>query len=331
MQEEGKFSYLVGFCPAKKVGQIIAMAERRKFGYVSQDPDDPEEAPTLMYNPIWIRIIDPVFQFMNILPGYKEMDISFPFLIFFSLFFAMLIGDAGYGIFFLLVTFLMRRKFKKLPREPFFLMYVLSIATIVWGTLTGAWFGSEKIASLHFLEILTIKGISGASEAARNGLINLCFMIGAIQLTVAHGLRAVRNINSMKVIAEFGWIMIVWGMFFMAGKMVIAAYFPPFALWLLGLGTFFALIFANAGKGMLKGIGTTLIELPLHIISSFGDVVSYIRLFAVGYAGATVAESFNEMLLGGGVHSVLRGLIVAVLLWMNCQNFFCLSIDIFFY
>jgi len=83
-------------------------------------------------------------------PGYAEYDISAWFLLFFSIFFAMLIGDAGYGVIFLLATFVIRKKFKYAPAQPFFLMYVLSLATIIWGAITGTWFGAEAIAGFLF-------------------------------------------------------------------------------------------------------------------------------------------------------------------------------------
>jgi len=124
MQEEGEFSYLQGFCPVKMISGLTTMAKKHGLGYCIEEPDDPDETPTLITNPAWVRIIKPVFQFMNTLPGYGEFDISFVFMLFFSMFFAMLIGDAGYGFLFLTVTFIARSKLKRLPQEPFFLLYL---------------------------------------------------------------------------------------------------------------------------------------------------------------------------------------------------------------
>ena len=70
-------------------------------------------------------------------------------------------------------------------------------------------------------------------------------------------------------------------------------------------------------KNIIKGIFTTLGDLPLSIVSSFSDIVSYLRLFAVGYASVTVANSFNNMAIGSGIHSILGGLIAALVLFLG--------------
>ncbi|MCK5451121.1 MAG: hypothetical protein KAI70_05090 [Candidatus Omnitrophica bacterium] len=317
MKEEGRFALFQGFCPEKRIKKVIKMAEKNGIGYFIEDIKDPEDVPVLITNPRWIRIINPVFQFMNTLPGYDEFDISAPFLIFFSIFFAMLIGDAGYGFLFLFLTIFAQRKFKNIPKEPIFLLYVLSSFTILWGAVTGTWFGAEQIARLPFFHSLVVEKISSFGDANQNFLIFLCFIIGAVQLTIAHLFRAVRIINSSKVLAELGWIMILWGMFFAAGKFVIGRVFPSYGVWLFSIGIGLVLFFSKPEKGILKGVLSTLAELPLSIISSFSDIVSYLRLFAVGYASVIVAESFNEMALAGGINSVMGGFIAAIILFLG--------------
>ncbi len=317
MQEEGVFSYLQGFCPVKTLKKITSMAKAHGLGYFIEDPDKPEETPTLITNPGWIRTINPVFQFMNMRPGYDEFDISVYFLVFFSLFFAMLIGDAGYGFLFLLVTFAARRKLRDLPKEPFFLMYILSGATIVWGAITGTWFGAERIAQVPFLNALVIERVNSFADNNQNNIIFLCFVIGAVQLTIAHFLRAVRTINSVRALAEVGWVLILWGMFFAAGKFVLGNPFPQAAGWLFAVGPALVLVFTNPEKGILKGALNELAHLPLKVISSFSDIVSYLRLFAVGYASVVVAESFNNMALAGGVRGVLGAVAAALILFLG--------------
>jgi len=316
MKEEGAFAYLQGFCPAKDLGKIQNLAKHHGAGYMAEEPDDPDETPTLITNPGWIRMISPVFRFMNTLPGYKEFDISAYFLIFFSVFFAMLIGDAGYGALFLIVTFLARRKLRRLPPEPFYLMYLLSACTVAWGVVTGTYFGVESIAQLPVLNRLVIPQISSFADNSQNTIIFICFVIGAVQLTIAHLLRALRTINSPRALSELGWIMVLWGMFFAAGKFVIAGPFPPGAGWSLAAGITLVLFFSNPEKGLLKGALATLGNLPLSVISSFSDIVSYLRLFAVGYATVVVAESFNNMALGGA-KGALGALAAAAILFLG--------------
>ena len=317
MKEEGAFSYMQGFCPVKYLDKVIHVTKEHGVGYLFEDPTEEEDVPTLITNPAWIRIVEPVFQFMKTVPGYGEFDISPYFLIFFSVFFAMLIGDAGYGALFLIITFLVRRKFKKLPKEPFFLMYLLSGATIIWGAITGTWFGIEQITQIPFFKALVIPEINSFSAYSQNVIIFTCFVIGAIHLTLARLLRAIRFINSPVALAEVGWICILWGMFFAAGKFVLGRSFPPVAGGVLFFGILLVLFFTNIRKGFLKGALTTLTDLPLSVIGSFSDIVSYLRLFAVGYASVVVAQSFNNMAIGDGVNSILGGLIAAVILFFG--------------
>jgi len=314
---EKSFSYLQGFLPEDKQAEVASLAATHNAGYIIEEPDAMDEVPTCIRNPKWIEIIKPVFSFMNTVPGYAEYDISLWFLLFFSLFFAMLIGDAGYGILFLVTTFAVRRKFKKAPSQPFFLMYILSFATIVWGAITGTWFGSEHLAQLPILSSFVIQDISSFAVNNQNLMIFICFTIGAIQLSIAHLILGFRYFNSLRVLAELGWISLLWGLYCVAGMLVIARPFPGFAQYLLIVGTALVLLFSNPQKNILKGIGTSLTNAPLKIISTFGDVISYIRLFAVGYASVVLASTFNDMAASIGFNSIIAGLGAALILFLG--------------
>jgi len=317
MKEEEGFSCLRGYAPTKYSEKVVALAKENGIGYLVEDPENMEETPTYITNPPWLDVIRPVFDFMQVVPGYDEFDVSFAFLIFFSLFFAMIMGDAGYGVIFLAITFLVRRKAKNLPWQPFFLMYVLSVATIIWGTITGVWFGIEAISEIPFLHALIIDRINQLVPDNQSFIMYLCFVIGAAHLTVAHLFQVVKYINSPKCLAGLGWIAIVWGMFFTVGALVVNKPFPSFAGYFFIGGIPVVLVFANYQKNVLKGISETIGHLPLSVISSFSDIVSYLRIFAVGFAAICVAESFNDMALGGGVNSFGKGLLAAFVLFFG--------------
>jgi len=319
MQEETEFCYMQGFCPKKKINNLISILKLNGVGYIIEDPNENDDPPTLITKPKYLKIIDPVFKFMNTIPGYKEFDISFSFLMFFGLFFAMIIGDAGYGVLFFLISLIMHLKLKNkiMKKEPFFLIYFLSINTIIWGCITGTWFGSEYLSQQPILKNFIIKSIGSFSIGNENILIFICFIIGAIQLTIAHLLRALRFINSLKCLSEIGWIFILWGMFFTAGKFVIGRDLPIITMWLFVIGVNFVLIFSNLQKGIIKGILSTLTDLPLSIISSFSDIVSYLRLFAVGYSSVVIASSFNDMALSNGINGFITGIIAAFILFIG--------------
>jgi len=316
MEGQGRFAYLQGYCPERSFGKVKELAEKENAGYMREEADDTQDVPTLVTNPKWIEIIKPVFSFMNTVPGYGEFDISGVFLVFFSLFFAMLVGDAGYGLIFVLVTFLARKKAPKAPPQPFFLMYLMGASTVIWGAITGTWFGSETIAQLPGFRALVVSKISSFGDT-QDFLIYFCFVIGAIQLTIAHVMKFVREMNSPRAVAQIGWIAIVWGMFFAAGTLVVKKPFPPAGGWLLAAGVLLVLVFNEFQKNVLKGMGSTLTNLPLNVIGAFSDVVSYLRLFAVGYASVVLAQTFNGMALGGGVKGVMGGVAAAFILFLG--------------
>ncbi len=317
MGAEKNIAYLQGFCPNDYVSQLKYMANREGWGYLIEEPGDADEVPTLIRIPQWLRIIDPVFKFMGTVPGYREFDISFWFLLFFSIFFALLIGDAGYGLIFLLINFIFSRKFPQTPKDNTILFYVLSGTTIFWGTISGTWFGYEGIARLPLLSSLVIERVDSFIDANQYFMMYLSFIIGIIHLTIARITSAIKVINSLKALAEIGWIAILWALFFIAGNLVLGNAVPDFTLGIFILGFVLVLFFSDPQKNILKGALLTLSNLPLNIISSFSDVVSYIRLFAVGLATVIVASSFNDMAMDIGFDSVTTGLMAAFILFVG--------------
>jgi V/A-type H+-transporting ATPase subunit I len=317
MFHEEEICALQGFCPKESVKDIESLAAQEGWALKIEEPQNLQEVPTLIRNPKWIKIIKPVFDFMGTLPGYQEYDISFWFLFFFSLFFAMIIGDAAYGLIFLVATLFIHKKLPKVPKEPIFLMYVLSGATIIWGALSGTWFGFEKIAQLPVFNALIVDKINSFVDTNQVFIIYWCFLIGAIQLTLAHGIVAFRYINSLFALSQLGWIFIIWTAFFVAGNLVLNNPLPSFTL-LLGIsGAGLVILFANFQKNILKGIATSLADFPLSALSSFSDIVSYLRLFAVGYATLAVADTFNTMALSLGRSNFILGLTAAIILFLG--------------
>jgi len=224
MGVERGVAYLQGFCPVDKIPQLKKMAEEEYLGYLIEEPDNPAEVPTVLRNPKWVRIIQPLFDFMGTLPGYAEQDISLGFLVFFSIFYAMLVGDAGYGLIILLGTMFFARKNKKAPREPFRLMYLLGFTTVLWGLFSGTWFGSEKIAQFPVLQFFIIDSIYSFSETNQGLMMQITFIIGAVHLSLARILSALKKINSPVALAELGWVAILWGIYFVANHLVLGKY-----------------------------------------------------------------------------------------------------------
>jgi V/A-type H+-transporting ATPase subunit I len=313
MGEAQSVRYLNGYAPVSSIEKVLKTADQHGWGYMVDDPSEDDNPPTLVERPKWLQAIEPVFAFMGTVPGYREYDISMWLLLFLSLFFAMLIGDAGYGLIFLGATFFVRRKLPDAPRSPFVLMYILSTVTIVWGAMTGTWFGAERLAGLPVLKNFIVPRLYGFDPANQDFMMWLTFLIGAIHLTLAHLLIAVRTAPDIRALTQVGWIGIVWGLYFVANNLILQLPIPAVAMWMLGIGAILVFIFSLVGVPASQRM-MNVMTFPLSVISSFSDIVSYVRLFAVGFATVIVASSFNQMALGAGVDNILSGFIAALIL-----------------
>ena len=186
---EEEIAYLKGYAPADSVEALKGAAEKNGWGIMFEDPGEEEHVPTLVKNPKWIRIIQPVFDLIGTVPGYREYDISFFFLIFFCVFFAMIIGDAGYGgILFIgaLIGIIKGASSKKGVSSATALLAVLSLTTIGWGAITGTWFGSEYIVDNTFLSRLVIDRVATFNPRSSETVKFICFIIGTVQIAIAH-------------------------------------------------------------------------------------------------------------------------------------------------
>jgi V/A-type H+-transporting ATPase subunit I len=280
--------YLQGYCPAAEVEKLRQAAPKHGWGLVVDEPAEEDPVPTLMRHPRWVKPIAPLFEFIGVLPGYREVDISAAFLVFFALFFAVLVGDAAYGALFLMGSLVAARKLPKAPRPLFLLLNIMSVATIIWGVLTGVYFGIAVEQG-----VLARFRIAWLNQA--ENVKYLCFITGAIHLTLAHVWNIARAPRSLQSIAQFGWICTTWTMYFLALHMVLNRPVPGFVLPMFVTGVVCIVLFMTPLRS-LKGEWFNHAMLPLNLVSNFVDVVSYIRLFAVGTASFAVADSFNTTL-----------------------------------
>jgi V/A-type H+-transporting ATPase subunit I len=304
-------TYLAGYAPSESQHTLLDLAKREKWGILITEPAQEDNVPVLIRNPRWLTIISPIFKFLEILPGYRELDISLPFLIFFSIFFGILIGDAGYGLAYALIAFILHQKARRKRQNTgaFFLFYTLSFCAIIWGILTGTFFGHEWVLQAGYKPLVP-------ALANDKGLQRFCFFLGALHLSIGHSWRGLLKLPSLSALSDAGWICLLWAAFFIARALILGDSFPLFGKWLIIAGVSLVILFTNPQKNILKGIGEGLGTLALSIMNSFTDVVSYIRLFAVGLAGVAIADAFNAMaaMVGrGNVFMLLAGILIALI------------------
>ena len=328
MAEEESIACVQGFLPADAVEPVRAAAKAKGWGIVIDEPTAKDDVPVVLRQPKWAKPIQAVFEGINILPAYNEADVSVVFMLFFSLFFAMIIGDAGYGAIFLCLTLLFAKKMTANVRN---LLLVTSSATIVWGLITGSVFGipQEWLASHGFAKLWP-EYLNPLRERSAQNVMGMCFLIGAIQITIGHLWNVCDLVKekSTKALEQIGWTLTTWYMFFMADNMVIGgnmakylgspACLKPFTGspldWACILGIAMIALFMLKPSEIKDG-WFNLALLPLNIINNFTDVVSYVRLYAVGAAGFAVANAFNTMIFGGKM-TIVSGIFGAVLVFL---------------
>jgi V/A-type H+/Na+-transporting ATPase subunit I len=309
MGKEGVIAYLSGYIPIDSVERLLAEAKSKKWAMIITEPAEEENVPTLLRAPRWARMINPVLQFLGVTPGYHELDVSVPFLLFFSLFFGILIGDAGYGLVYLLITFCLRKKMRQsaVMKNALSLFYLLSSCAITWGILTGTFFGQEWLLKTGYKPPLPKLNDPGFMQG-------FCFFLGALHLSIAHSWRAYLKLPSLSALADIGWVCVLWTAFFLARTLIIAQAFPAFGKPLLFTGIGLVIFFTNPQKNIFKSVGEGLGTIALSLMNNFTDVVSYVRLFAVGLAGVAIAETTNSMAagLGSGAVAVILGVLIVV-------------------
>jgi V/A-type H+-transporting ATPase subunit I len=334
-------SWISGYVPASDADVLKQAAGENGWAFCADDPaEDDEEVPTKLKNSKLASLIHPLTGFLDMSPGYHEVDVSGWFLLFFTLFFGMIFGDAGYGAALLVIALASIAKTSKkgTPSALYFLL-LLSISNFLWGLFTCSWFGFDAGLVPQFLQNLSLPliantstapgwleaynagnlwiqtgliaaqtSVEAQSAAASRNLMIFCFSIALAQLSVAHIIGVIRNIKSLKFLAEVGQLGMITGMYFVVLSLV--AYNTGFGgvdmLWYYVLAAGFALvfIFGNYEGSILKSIlasAANIITAILGVANIFSDVMSYIRLWAVGLAGASIAQivdGFAGPLLG---------------------------------
>ena len=289
ISEQGAIACIAGWVPAPAVESLRQAVSRNGWGVLLRDPVDGELPPTLVEPPKLFRPMQALFAGLGIAPAYTEADVSVPFMCYFSLFFAMLVGDGAYGAIFLAGTLAMR---KKLPRSWFVLLTVFSSATVLWGVLSNTWFG----APLPFLRHLPT--VEWLGDTSYHNMMLLCFTIGVSHLMLARLWNGICRAPDSTCIAEFGWAGVLLFMYLVTNSIVgIFSGIPTWAYSVFGV-SLVAVFGFSVKPSELKTRGAELGMLPLNIMSALGDIISYVRLFAVGLASVKVAENFNTMATG---------------------------------
>ena len=326
----GKVSvaYLIGFLPAEDLGKLQAMARENAWGLLAEDPTEEDDAPTKLQNNKFVSLVYPLTDFLGSLPGYFEPDISGWFLVFITIFVGIIFGDGGYGLLIcgISAAMMMKSRKEKKPIAPMaWLLLLFGGMTIVWGTVTCSWFGLDSEVLPEWLKKLSVPVISNVysdkiwypfwtgGEAGLTTSQNvqiLMFTIALVHLLIAHVSGAGRNRGSLKMLGDIGSILELVGMYYVVLSLVVnGAVFGldlvvsgipvgTIAVALVIIGFAVNFIFGNYEESILQSILDSLkdiVSMLLGVVNVFSDIVSYIRLWAVGLAGAAISATINDM------------------------------------
>ena len=251
-----------------------------------RDPREDEDPPTLTRYPAWARPIQSIFEFMGYRPGYYEYDAGHLIIIFFTVFSALLINDGGYGLLMLVLLGLWyRRLSSSLGSGAVQLGLYVAAATAIYGGITGSFFGVqfEQVAGVPFLSLDT------------DDMIKLSFGLGIFHLSVGRLIQVFRLGWSTKMLAELGWLAMLWAIFLGIINVFTGKPIPAVSGPLLGLGAALVVFLSRTEQGVLRGSLSGLGLLLGNATTLFSDMMSYIRIMAVGFASMSLAMTTNLM------------------------------------
>ena len=298
---------LQGWAPSQKAESLSDNLGERDISAAVQvlAPDEDEQPPTLIEYPRWVRPIKALFDMLGTLPGYEEYDLSPFFMIALPLFAAMLIGDAGYGAILAGAGFAFYSKIVRAAGKPSaHLLIIFGLATMLWGILTANYFGITPQTLIDAGSVgagNAMKAIAplwrSDGEEARALIMKISLIVGCAHLIVAHLHTALKLFPDVRAYAEIAWsviladmLVLIWYLMFIGADQI------PGVVGLVLLVGFIAVSWytepvANPVKRFFVGLASSI----LPLLGTFSDIMSYIRLFAVGLASYYIAAAFNGL------------------------------------
>jgi len=331
-----KLILLEGWVPEINESKLIRTLETMQDVYhIAETPDkDDKSAPILLKNNRFARLFEPIAELYE-LPNYHELDLTPFFAPFFLLFFGLCLGDAGYGLLILLATLFARTKVNPALKPILTLASVLGAATVFCGMVSGTLFGIELL-NQEWAWLTSFKNLMLESDQ----LFNMALILGVVQILYGMIVRAyatVRSYGWAYSLERWGWVILFIG----GGSLYLVFYhekeLPPpdvaryvfYAV--LGISVLFILFLNTPGRNPLINFLSGLWNTFNMATGLVGDLLSYIRLFALGLSGSVMGLVFNKlaMELSGNIPVVSQLAMIAILLFGHSINIFMSSIGAF--
>ncbi len=284
---------LQGWAPAESLASLESYAKAQAFHFSAEASTPEDNPPTLMRNPSWLAAGEDLVTFY-MTPGYRTWDPSSVTFVSFVIFFAMILSDAGYAAVMILVLMALWKKMGRSYSGCRFRPLLLSvvIASLGFGVMVGSYFGvrpddASWAGKLHVLEI---------SDTDRMMLLSV--VIGIFHIVLANAMNAYRCKDWADKLPSIGWIGVICGGFILAiSSSVSIAGLQTLGIALIAIGSVLVIAYTASREKPLARFAQGMLGLT-KLSGALGDVLSYLRLFALGLASGSLAVEFNNMASG---------------------------------
>ena len=326
---ENTIDVFTGFAPKESDAEIAAALDNTSDGvYWTAEPAKVEDNPPIALKNNWYTRMFAVLTDMYGRPAYNEFDPTPYISVFFLLFFAMCMGDAGYGILLIIIALLLRKSKGAAKFAP--LVLTLGIATLVVGFLLHTFFGID-ISQVSWIPDGAKKFMITGKIAGYDSQMVLALIIGVLHICVAMTVKAVYAVKKKgfaNSLGTIGWTLLIVGGV-IVGAIALAANLDKslVKIIVIVLGIVSAIgifLLNNIHRNPLKNIGSGLWETYNTVTGLLGDVLSYIRLYALGLAGGMLGAAFNQLggmlLPEGGGFSVMWIFFILIVVFGHVLN-----------
>lgn len=310
---EGKLILLQGWIPAKNVDEVKAELDKDSLYYEIESPTPEDDVPILLSNNKFARLFEPLTH-LYMLPQYNELDLTLFFAPFFMLFFGLCLGDMGYGLLMIVALPVFTKLFQLInPNFTKWLVVLFGLSTIICGSLSGSFFGF----SLYDLDIPFVKSMKELLYTDNSKMFTLSLVIGVVQILFGMILKAVNltiQCGFKSALGTIGWLILL----LTVGACAVLGipYGNPVVVALLVIALVGIFLLNSPGKNIFLNIGLGLWDTYNMATGLLGDVLSYVRLFALGLSGGILANVFNQMATGMSPDVPVVGFIVTVIIFL---------------
>jgi V/A-type H+-transporting ATPase subunit I len=311
---EGKVKLLEGWVPETKKADLDAYLEENQILYTADKPEEEDKVPILLKNNRFARLYEIIGQLYE-LPNHKELDLVPFFAPFYMMFFGFSLGDAGYGLVIIAAAQFMKKKMPNL-KPVMVLAQFLGLATVIFGILTGTFFGIDLINSdIPWLEDFKQYMIS------TDKLFNLAIILGVIQILFGMVLKVI-NISRVRgfrySLSTIGWLILLVGLGSVYGLKTAEMVSPQVAgiaqTAVLAVAGVLILLLNHPKRNVFINFGAGLWDVYSMATSLLGDILSYIRLFALGVSSAILGLVFNSMAMSMKPDNIILGPLVMIII-----------------